>query len=234
MHSKCSFNVTEWGQQSCGIKGISANCPASFRKDIRTTKGTWTQQVWNLRIIKNNITFMNMGRGILPPCCISLEMKLASGCSWPITSKVIARTRGLVVCVLLPDRRASCKIPLWSGWLFRQVFVAAAWRKCYLALPCFGGEALPSPMEGYSWLIQSSHQPSSSGAWRKAGSAGWGGSAWNRESSSGLFDWSFATLSTAGNGSGMTPGQGRDKMGKKWPHEISRRLLGWGSSFFTY
>lgn len=56
-----------------------------------------------------------MGRGILPPCCISLEMKLASGCSWPITSKVIARTRGLVVCVLLPDRRASCKIPLWSG-----------------------------------------------------------------------------------------------------------------------
>lgn len=52
-----------------------------------------------------------MGRGILPPCCISLEMKLASGCSWPITSKVIARTRGLVVCVLLPDRRASCKIP---------------------------------------------------------------------------------------------------------------------------
>lgn len=109
----------------------------------------------------------------------------------------------------------TCKlqVPLWLGWLFRQVFVAAAWRKCYPALP-YMGRALPSPMEGHSWFIQSSRRPSSSGAWWKARSAGWDGGASNLESSSGLFDWSFATLSTAGNGSGMTPGQ-RDSIGRK-------------------
>lgn len=145
-----------------------------------------------------------MGRGILPPCCISLEMKLASGCSWPITSKVIARTRGLVVCVLCLTDVQAARSPL-VGLIVQTSLCCCSLEKVLPCSPLLWGEALPSPMEGYSWLIQSSHQPSSSGAWRKAGSAGWGGSAWNRESSSGLFDWSFATLSTAGNGSGMTP-----------------------------